>query len=52
MDEKELEGLLKKVKGKDLNAEAKKRGIKTHHGIAETLLDTGQHRVDLSSQIL
>jgi Zn-dependent M32 family carboxypeptidase len=30
MDDKELEELLKKIKGKDLNAEAKKRGIKTH----------------------
>jgi len=30
MVEKELEELLKKIKGKDLNAEAKKRGIKTH----------------------
>jgi hypothetical protein len=26
----ELEELVKKIKGKDLNAEAKKRGIKTH----------------------
>ena len=26
----ELEELIKKIKGKDLNAEAKKRGIKTH----------------------
>jgi Zn-dependent M32 family carboxypeptidase len=26
----ELEELIKKIKAKDLNAEAKKRGIKTH----------------------
>ena len=26
----ELEELIKNIKGKDLNAEAKKRGIKTH----------------------
>jgi len=30
MVEKELEELIKKIKTKDLNAEAKKRGIKTH----------------------
>jgi hypothetical protein len=30
MAEKELEEFIKKIKGKDLNTEAKKRGIKTH----------------------